>query len=107
MLVGAAGVRRLETGGTVLGLFEDATFEEDTVMLAPGDVIIAFSEGVSEAFNEAGDEYTDERLLASVHAHRGKPPQALLDALLADVHGFCGGATPSDDVTLVVVQYEG
>ena len=107
VLVGAGTVRRLETGGTVLGLFEDASYEEDTVTLAPGDVIIAFSDGVSEALNEAGDECTDERLLASVNAHRGKSPQALLDGLLADVHGFCGEATPSDDVTLVVVRYEG
>jgi phosphoserine phosphatase RsbU/P len=107
VLVGAGGVRRLATGGTVLGLFEEAAFEEETVRLAPGDVIIAFSDGVSEALNEGGDEYTDERLLASVEAHRGKPPQALLEALLADVHGFCGSATPSDDVTLVVVRYEG
>ena len=107
VLVGATTVRRLETGGTVLGLFEHASYDEETVTLAPGDVIIAFSDGVSEALNEAGDEYTDERLLASVHAHRGKSPQALLDGLLADVHSFCGEATPSDDVTLVVVRYEG
>lgn len=107
VLVGAGTVRRLEIGGTVLGLFEHASYDEDTVTLAPGDVIIAFSDGVSEALNEAGDEYTDERLLASVLAHRGKSPQALLDGLLADVHGFCGEATPSDDVTLVVVRYEG
>jgi sigma-B regulation protein RsbU (phosphoserine phosphatase) len=106
-VVGTQTVRRLETGGMVLGLFEHATFDQETVALAPGDVIIAFSDGVSEALNEAGDEYTDERLLASVNAHRGKSPQALLDGLLTDVRGFCGGATPSDDVTLVVVRYEG
>ena len=106
-LVGPSGVRRLDTGGTVLGLFEHASYEEDTVMLTPGDVIVIFSDGVSEALDEAGEEYTDERLLASINAHRGKSPQALLDGLLADVSAFCGEATPSDDVTLVVVRYEG
>jgi serine phosphatase RsbU (regulator of sigma subunit)/pSer/pThr/pTyr-binding forkhead associated (FHA) protein len=106
-LVGSDSVRRLETGGTVLGLFENASYDEATVTLAPGDVIIAFSDGVSEALNEAGEEYTDDRLLASVKEHRGKSPQALIDGLLADVHRFCGEATPSDDVTLVVVRYEG
>ncbi len=45
--------------------------------------------------------------MASVQAHRDKSPQALLDGLLADVHQFCGGATPNDDVTIVVVRYEG
>ena len=107
LLVSPSGVRRLETGGMVLGLFEHAAFEEESVALAPGDVIVAFSDGVSEAMNEAAEEYTDERLIAAVHANRGRPPEELLEALLADVHRFCGRATPSDDVTMVVVRYEG
>ena len=100
-------VRLREPGGLVLGLFEQAAWEEETVSLAPGDVVIAFSDGVSEAMNEAGDEYTDERLIASVRSHAGASPQALLEGLLADVKRFCGAATPSDDVTMVVVRYEG
>jgi sigma-B regulation protein RsbU (phosphoserine phosphatase) len=107
VLVSRDGVRRLETGGLVLGLFEESIWQEETLTLSPGDVIVAFSDGVSEALNEAGDEYTDDRLLASVEAHRGRSPQELLDGLLADVRQFCGRATPSDDVTIVVVRYEG
>jgi sigma-B regulation protein RsbU (phosphoserine phosphatase) len=91
----------------VLGMFEHATFEEEAVTLAPGDVIVAFSDGVSEAMNEADEEYTDERLIAAVHANRACSPEALLDAPLADVRRFCGDATPNDDVTMVVVRYEG
>jgi phosphoserine phosphatase RsbU/P len=107
VLVTADGVRRLETGGVVLGLFEFASFEEETLMLRGGDVIIAFSDGVTEALNEAGDEFTDERLLAAVDAHRHQAPQAILDALLTDLRAFCGSATQSDDVTIVVVRYDG
>ncbi|MBI4886107.1 MAG: PP2C family protein-serine/threonine phosphatase, partial [Acidobacteria bacterium] len=107
LLVSGAGVRRLETGGLVLGLFEHAAFEEEALALTPGDVIVAFSDGVSEALNEAGEEYTDDRLVAAVAANRGRPPQQLLDALLADVRDFCGHATQNDDVTMVVVQYNG
>ncbi|HEY5617374.1 MAG TPA: SpoIIE family protein phosphatase [Vicinamibacterales bacterium] len=107
LLVTGAGVRRLETGGLVLGLFDTATFEEESLNLAAGDVIVAFSDGVSEALNEAGEEYTDERLLAAVAVNRGLPPRELLDALLADVRAFCGRATPNDDVTMVVVRYNG
>jgi serine phosphatase RsbU (regulator of sigma subunit)/pSer/pThr/pTyr-binding forkhead associated (FHA) protein len=107
VVVGKNGVRRLETGGTILGIFDHATFEEEQLALSPGDVVIAFSDGVSEALNDAGEEYTDARLLASVDAHRGRSPKDLLAALLADVHAFCGQATPSDDVTMVVVRYEG
>lgn len=107
LLITATGVRRLETGGMILGLFEQASFEEEMLTLAPGDVIVAFSDGVSEAMNEAGEEYWDDRLVAAVAATRDRSPQALLAALLADVRSFCGRATPNDDVTMVVVRYEG
>jgi serine phosphatase RsbU (regulator of sigma subunit) len=103
----STGPRRLETGGMVLGLFEHATFEEETVSLEPGDFIVAFSDGVTEAFNVAGDEYGDERLLASIERHRGKGPQELLAGLLNDVKEFAGEATPNDDLTLVMVRYGG
>src|SRR5262249_21844162 len=101
------GGRRREAGDVVLGLFEHATFDEETLKLYPGDVIVAFSDGVSEALNEAGDEFTDQRLLAAINTHQTKTPQEMLDALLADVRAFCGKATQSDDVTMVVVRYDG
>ena len=106
-LVSKAGVRRLETGGLVLGIFEESPYEEEALTLSPGDVIIAFSDGVSEALNEAGDEYSDDRLLAAVMANRQRTPQELLDALLADVRRFAGAATANDDITMVVVRYDG
>jgi sigma-B regulation protein RsbU (phosphoserine phosphatase) len=105
ILVTADSVRRLDTGGTVLGLFADARYEEETLRLSPGDVIIAFSDGVSEALDAEGHEYGDERLIACIKPLQGGTPQAILDALLADVHTFCGSATPSDDITIVVVRY--
>jgi serine phosphatase RsbU (regulator of sigma subunit) len=107
LLITSTGVRRLEAGGLVLGLFEHAAYDEERLRLAPGDVVVAFSDGVSEAMNEAGEEYSDDRLIAAVNAHRGQNPDALLTALLADVRGFCGRATANDDVTMVVVRYEG
>ena len=106
-LVSATGVRRLETGGVVLGLFEHAAFDEEALTLSPGDFIVAFSDGVSEAMNEAGDEFSDERLLACVEANRAGSPQAVLDSLLKDVRAFCGDAPQSDDVTIVMVRYDG
>jgi sigma-B regulation protein RsbU (phosphoserine phosphatase) len=106
-LVTANLVRRLETGGVVLGLFEHAAFDEDALTLQPGDFIVAFSDGVSEAMNEAGDEFSDERLLACVESNRTASPQVVLDALLTDVRAFCGDAPQSDDVTIVMVRYDG
>jgi sigma-B regulation protein RsbU (phosphoserine phosphatase) len=107
LLVSASGIRRLETGGVVLGLFDNASFEEETLSLEPGDLVVAFSDGVTEAMNPEFEEFTDERLLECATRHRGKTPQQVLDALLADVHAFCAGATQSDDITVVMVRYNG
>src|SRR5436305_3873515 len=107
LLVSASGIRRLETGGVVLGLFDQATFDEETVKLEPGDLVVAFSDGVTEALNPAGDEFTDDRLIASVTKHRVATPQAAVEALLADVRTFCEDATQSDDVTILLVRYDG
>ena len=110
VLVTSSGIRRLETGGMVLGLFEQSTFEEETVTLQPGDFLIAFSDGVTEALNTAGEEYMDERLLASIDRHRKggvASAQQFLENLLADVRAFCDGETPHDDITLLMVRYDG
>ena len=107
LVVSRDRIRRLETGGVVLGLFDTATFEEETIQLAPGDFILAFSDGVTEAMNAAGEEFTDDRLLACIEKHRDRSPQAALDAVLAEVRAFCGDATQSDDVTIVLVRYNG
>ncbi len=109
VLVTPTGVRRLETGGTVLGLFEQTSFDEETVTLQPGDFIIAFSDGVTEALNTAGEEYMDDRLLASIERHRtsAESAQQLVEHLLADVRTFCGEEMPHDDITLMMVRYDG
>jgi serine phosphatase RsbU (regulator of sigma subunit)/pSer/pThr/pTyr-binding forkhead associated (FHA) protein len=107
LLVSASGIRRLETGGVVLGLFDHAHFDEETLRLEPGDLIVLFSDGVTEAMNSESEEFTDDRLIACANAHRGETPQQVLDALLADVHAFCSGEPQSDDVTAVLVRYNG
>jgi sigma-B regulation protein RsbU (phosphoserine phosphatase) len=82
-------------------------FDEERVTLERGDVVIAFSDGVTEALDPAGEEFTDERLIAAATAHRGKPPQEMLAALIDVLHTFCGDATQTDDVTLVAMEYTG
>ena len=62
---------------------------------------------MSEALNEGGEEFGDDRLLACVEAHRKEAPETILDRLLKDVRAFCGDAPQSDDVTLVMVRYDG
>jgi sigma-B regulation protein RsbU (phosphoserine phosphatase) len=109
LVISAAGdnVRRLECGGPIVGLFEGATYDEETVVLAPGDWLIVFSDGVSEALSADGDEYGDERIVACVQQNASVAPQQLLEALFADVRQFAHGAAQSDDITAMVLRYRG
>ena len=107
ILVSGSSVRRLEVGGLVLGLFEHAIFEEEALTLSPGDVNVSFSDGVTEAMNVEGEEFGDDHLVDLVQSYRDKTPEALLEALMADVRTFCGEATQSDDITVVLVRYDG
>jgi len=105
ILLSAGGVRRLDTGGLVLGLFAQASFDEEIVQLQSGDVIVAFSDGVTEACNAAGEEFGDDRLIACVAAARHDPPQMLVAHLLATLRSYCGDTPQSDDITVVGVKY--
>ena len=105
ILAGRDGVRRLETGGLILGLFPHATYEEETVQLEDGDTLVVFSDGVTEALNEAGDEFGEERLLQCVGEHLGCATDVLLDRILATVKSFAATATQNDDVTALVLRY--
>jgi phosphoserine phosphatase RsbU/P len=98
-------MRRLECGGPIVGLFEGAVFEQETVSLALDDWLIVFSDGVSEALSAAGDEYGEERIVEVVRRNMSATPQQLLDAMFADVRGFARGAAQSDDITAMVLRY--
>jgi sigma-B regulation protein RsbU (phosphoserine phosphatase) len=104
ILLTSTGVRRLTTGGPMLGPFENPTFEEETISVHAGDTIVMFSDGVTEATNDAGEDFTDAALVECVTARRKEPLQAILDGVFARVREFCGSATPTDDVTIVVLR---
>jgi sigma-B regulation protein RsbU (phosphoserine phosphatase) len=100
-------VRRLEVGGPIVGLFEGATFQEETVALDPGDWLIVFSDGVSEALSAAGEEYGEARILQVAEQQREATPADFLQAIFADVRAFTKGAPQSDDITALVLRYGG
>ena len=101
----AQKVRRLECGGPIVGLFDAATFDEETVTLQPGDWLIVFSDGVSEAMSASGDEYGENRIVTVVERNKALEPRQLLEALFADVREFTRGAAQSDDITAMVLRY--
>lgn len=97
--------RLLERGGVLLGILEGVGFEEERLTLEPGDLLVLYTDGVSEAANAAGEMFDEERLYEAVAAM----PSALsarevAERLLAILHGFLDGTEPQDDVTLLVVK---
>ena len=108
LLVGQNGVRRLKTGGLIVGLFEEATYEQEVVSLNPGDTLITFSDGVSEASNADGTEFGDERILECLHAAASDlAPRELVEQVMAGVRAFTVGEPQSDDITVLVVRFRG
>jgi phosphoserine phosphatase RsbU/P len=107
LVIGPSGFRRLERGGPIVGLFEGASYEEETVTLLSGDWLIVFSDGVSEALSAAGDEYGESRIVTCVQNNVDLEPQGLLDAMFLDVRDFARGAAQSDDITAMVLKFRG
>jgi sigma-B regulation protein RsbU (phosphoserine phosphatase) len=93
----------IELPGVPLGAFDGSAYDERTVDLSPGDVFVFYTDGVIEASHE-GEEYGVARLRAQVESHAGLPVSALGAHILADLDRFTRGASPSDDVTFVVVK---
>jgi len=97
----------LEKGGLMVGIFPQATYEEESIVLEPGDLVILYSDGVTEAFNAHGDQFEEERLQECLRGAEGRPAGEVLDRLVEAVHGFAGAHPQADDITALVFRYRG
>jgi phosphoserine phosphatase RsbU/P len=107
LVLSANGTSWLEEGGPVLGLLGIATYAYATVPLQPGDLIVVCSDGVTEARNQAGDEFGRERLVEALVGRHGSKPEVALEQVLAAVKQFSQGAAQADDITLLILRYRG
>jgi sigma-B regulation protein RsbU (phosphoserine phosphatase) len=96
-------VQTLDTTGIPLGIFEDMTWEQRTVQLAPGDMLVLYTDGVTEAQNVQEAFFGKERLLEVARTNLGRPAQDVQEILIAEVHEFVGDAPQFDDITLMVI----
>lgn len=106
LLLTRNGVRRLTTGGPILGVFADCQFEEETVCLSEGDTIVIFSDGVTEARDAHDCEFGEDRLISYAARHGSEPAVDLLNGILRSVQEFCHSTSQSDDITVAVTRYQ-
>jgi sigma-B regulation protein RsbU (phosphoserine phosphatase) len=96
--------RRLGTGGIVLSIMEEFPYQEETVPLAPGDCLIMFSDGITEAVDQQAEQFGEARIASIVRAHRLQTAEAIIDAVVEAVRVHAADAPQSDDMTIVVVR---
>jgi sigma-B regulation protein RsbU (phosphoserine phosphatase) len=92
-------------GGIVLGALAGAEFPDHAVMLQPGERLVLYTDGVTEACDLAGAQYGAERLAAQIQAHGAAGAGAIVEHICASVTAFAGTAAQSDDITLAVLAW--
>lgn len=103
-LTGANPPRRLEAGGIVLGCLEVYPYEEDMISLEPGDMLVVYSDGITEACDTAGEEFGDARLEELVIRYRHHRAKEAADRILQAVAAFRATASQVDDMTILVIK---
>ncbi len=97
-------IARLETGGPVVGLLRNAPYQQGSFTLRHGDVLVCFTDGVSEAMNPIDEEWGEERLIAAVRGCEGMNAAAMVTEIIDAADRFASGAPQHDDMTLVVLR---
>jgi phosphoserine phosphatase RsbU/P len=104
---GVDGLRRIESGGMPVGMFEMAPYSGDECELTPGDIFVSYSDGVTEAHNVNGEEFGEARLVTVLERYSRGSSAIILEQIINAVQDFARGAEQYDDVTALVVKYTG
>ncbi len=96
-------VRRLDRGGTVVGLLDGMEYEEDSFQMQPGDIVVAYSDGVTEPENDFGD-FGEERLMEVVRRYRDEPLHVISSEVMQALDAWIGAEEQPDDITLVLAR---
>jgi sigma-B regulation protein RsbU (phosphoserine phosphatase) len=98
------GPLRLSEGGIPLAMMNDFPYEEGQVTLSPGDVVVLYSDGITEAMNAAEEQFSEARVAAVLLKHQLEPPDVLIEQLTREVKEHADKTPQSDDMTVVVVK---
>ena len=98
---------KLDKGGLMVGIFPGLAYDQDEIVLAPGDRLILYSDGVTEAEDATTAQYEEERLEQCLLAASGASPDEIVRTVIDSVHTFANGYAQADDITVLVVRYLG
>ena len=101
---GAAPIEELTTGGIVIGMFPAASYEESVVDLQPGDVLVAFTDGVTEALNTSEEEFGEDRLKELIRRVAHLSIEEMTAAVSGELRTWIGIAPQHDDLTFIVMK---
>ncbi len=99
-------IKELDTEGLLLGIRQDVVFEEKTVALGKGDIVLFYTDGLIEAENANKEFFGLDRVKAVFLQNVGESPQKIIDSICASLHRFCQRADYEDDITLMVFKYK-
>jgi phosphoserine phosphatase RsbU/P len=97
-------VKRLEAGGTVIGLLEHVAYAQDEIRIDAGDVLVAYTDGITETMNAEDEEWGEERFIAALKAAARLPAADIAARIMDAATQFAAGAPQHDDMTLVVLR---
>lgn len=97
-------IRRLRAGGTVVGVFADSKYEQETIQVKPGDLFVAYTDGIVESVNEYGEEYGEDRLTDLVAQNRHLDADAIKDIVVRQVLSWTFSEERDDDMTLIIAK---
>jgi len=97
-------VKRLTTGGPIIGTFLNEPYEQETIQLHSGDILAVYTDGVTEAVNPAGVEFGEERLRSILVEALSLSARESAEKIIAEVLDWQGQAAQHDDITLIVVK---
>lgn len=99
-----ADVRLLTTGGPIIGAFNTSDYQQETIQMEHGDLLVAYTDGVTEARNAQDQEFGEARLRRIIDSSTHAPSQELSERIVQSVREWCGEIPPHDDLTLVVMR---
>ncbi len=97
-------VERLDTGGLPIGMMQGVAYQEASVKFEPGDVLVIYSDGITESINEKDEEFDEERLIEVVKNNLGRSASGIRDRIDEALSRFVGTTAPVDDMTLMIIK---